>query len=99
MHFFIHVVLTINSKLLALITSSICAKQFSLTATSIYLHGYEEGDIGICGVAHFFMGCCGEKIPSLRCCSDLTSLVVCDICILKSMVFGEKKLSAVFPFP
>ena len=60
-----------------------------------------EGDIGDLqcrGVAHFLVRCYGERNPSLWCCGDLKPYSVCDVCILKSTVFGEKKLSGVFLF-
>ena len=60
-----------------------------------------EGDIGdlcCCGVAHFLRGVGVKKIPACGV-AVISSLTVCDVCILKSTVFGEKKFSAVFPFP
>ena len=57
-----------------------------------------RGTLGICGVEHFFLQCCSEKISACGV-AVIYSLAVCDVCIVKSTVFGEKKLSAVFSFP
>ena len=57
-----------------------------------------RGTLGICGVGHFLCGVAVKKIPACGV-AVISSLTVCDVCILKSTVYGEKKLSAVFPFP
>ena len=51
-----------------------------------------EGDIGDlrCGVAVKEIPACGVAV--------IPSLTVCDVSILKSTVYSETKLSAVFPF-
>ena len=60
-----------------------------------------EGEIGglqCYGVAHFSYGVAVKQIPACGV-AVISSLKVCDVCILKSTVYGETKLSAVFLFP
>ena len=45
----------------------------------------------ICGVAVNKISACGVAV--------FLNLTVCDVCVLKSAVFGETKLSAVSQFP
>ena len=55
--------------------------------------------MGICGFAVLGIFLCGvavKKIPAWGV-AVISSLTVCDVCILKSTVYGETKLSAVFP--
>jgi len=47
--------------------------------------------IFLCGVAVKKIPACGVAV--------ISSLTVCDVYIVKSTVYGETKLSAVFPFP
>ena len=60
-----------------------------------------RGTLGICGVAVLGIFLCGVAVKKIPACgvAVISSLTVCDVCILKSTVFGEKKLSAVFSFP
>ena len=60
-----------------------------------------RGTLGICSVAVLGIFLCGVAVKKIPACgvAVISSLTVCDVCILKSMVYGETKLSAVFPFP
>ena len=57
--------------------------------------------MGICGVTVLLIFLCGVAVKEIPACgvAVISSLTVCDICILKSTVYAEMKLSAVFPFP
>ena len=70
----------------------------SYSAKTCFISEGDIRDLRCCGVAHFLCGVAVKKFPACGV-AVISSLTVCDICILKSMVFGEKKLSVVFPFP
>ena len=57
--------------------------------------------MGICGVAVLSIFLCGVAVKKIPACgvAVISSLTVCDVCILKCTVFGEMKLSAVLSFP
>ena len=57
-----------------------------------------RGTLGICSVVVLRIFLCGvavKKIPAGGI-AVILSLTVCDVCISKSMVYGEMKLCAVF---
>ena len=78
-----------------------CRKCSEVTAFSVINDLCRRGTLGICGVAVLRILLCGVAVKKSPACgvAVISSLTVCDICILKSTVFGEKILSAVFPFP
>ena len=53
--------------------------------------GFAVLGIFLCGVAVNEISACGVAV--------FLNVTVCDVCILKSAVFGEMKLSAVSQFP
>ena len=60
-----------------------------------------RGTLGICGVAVLGIFSCGVAVNKISACgvAVFLNLTVCDVCVLKSAVFGETKLSAVSQFP
>ena len=60
-----------------------------------------RGTLGICGVAVLGIFSCGVAVNKISACgvAVFLNLMVCDVCVLKSAVFGETKLSAVSQFP
>ena len=56
-----------------------------------------RGTLGICGVAVLGIFSCGVAVNKISACgvAVFLNLTVCDVCVLKSAVFGETKLSAV----
>ena len=65
-----------------------------------YACHYRKGTLGICSVAVLRIFLCGVAVKKIPACgvAVISSLTVCDVCLLKSTVFGENKLSAAFPF-
>ena len=62
---------------------------------------FMRGTLGICGVTVLGIFLCGVAVKKILACgvAVISSLAVCDVRIVKSTVYGETKLSAVFPFP
>ena len=60
-----------------------------------------RGTLGICSVAVLGIFSCSVAVNKISACGVVVflNLTVCDVCILKSAVFGETKLSAVSQFP
>ena len=60
-----------------------------------------RGTLGICGVAVLGIFSCGVAVNKISACgvAVFLNLTVYDVCVLKSAVFGETKLSAVSQFP
>ena len=59
-----------------------------------------RGTSGIYCVAVLGIFLCGVAVKKIPACgvAVISSLTVCDVCILKSTVYGETKLSAAFMF-
>ena len=59
--------------------------------------GYQEGDIGVCGVAVLPSFLCGIPVKKIPHCgvAVISNPTVCDVCAFKPAVFGETKLFAV----
>ena len=59
-----------------------------------------RGTLGICGVAVLGIFSCCVAVNKISACGValFLNLTVCDVCVLKSSVFGETKLSAVSQF-
>ena len=67
----------------------------------LFTVGFLRGTLGICSVAVLGIFLCGVAVKKTPACgvAVISNLTVCDVCVLNSAVFGEAKLSAVFPFP
>ena len=71
---------------------------WKLSSTSDWL---TRGTLEICGVALLGIFSCGVAVNKISACgvAVFLNLTVCDVCVLKTAVFGETKLSAVLQFP
>ena len=80
-------------ELIALSLAGLCIFYFYILFTSRRSSWtLRRGTLGICGVAVLRIFLCGvavKKIPA-RGVAVVSGLAVCDVCILKSTVFGEK---------
>ena len=76
--------------------SPFCYYHFPLYSLAVL-----RGALGICGVVVLGIFLCGVAVKKFPACgvAVISSLTVCDVFIVKSTVYDETKLSAVFPFP
>ena len=75
--------------------------QMFLLISGGHIGAQKRGTLGICGVAVLGIFSCGVAVNKISACgvAVFLNLTVCDVCVFKSAVFGETKLSAVSQFP
>ena len=71
----------------------------SLEFSPIYQY-FNEGDMGICGVAVLMSFYCGDAVNKISICGVVVILnpSVCNVCVFHSVVFCDMKLFAVLWF-